>query len=124
MERKTLKVSLRDKIRNIVIRQKKKQKKKTQKKNTTNKQTNKKKNPETDAIQYVAYAKWKWAGHIALMKGNRWTIGITVWQIQGIRSVERQTVVGEMAFWDNMGQYEEGQQRTEKVGGLRGRATS
>ena len=28
----------------------------------------------TDKIQYVANAKWKWAGHIARTKDNRWTI--------------------------------------------------
>ena len=31
--------------------------------------------------------KWKWAGHIARIKDNRWTIRSTAWQ--GVRSVGR-----------------------------------
>ena len=34
-------------------------------------------------------AKWKWAGRIAQMKDNRWTIRSTEWQIKGARLVGR-----------------------------------
>ena len=40
----------------------------------------------TDIVQYVTNAKWKWAGHIARMKENRWTIRSTEWQTEGVRS--------------------------------------
>ena len=30
-----------------------------------------------DIVQYVTNTKWKWAGHIAQMKDNRWTIRST-----------------------------------------------
>ena len=41
----------------------------------------------TDIVQYVTSVKWKWVGHIARMKDNRWTIRSTEWQIKGVRSV-------------------------------------
>ena len=44
----------------------------------------------TDIVQYVTNTKWKWAGHIARMRDNRWTISrSTEWQIEGARSVGR-----------------------------------
>ena len=43
----------------------------------------------TDIVQYVTNTKWKWAGHIARMKDNRWTIRSTEWQTEGVRSVRR-----------------------------------
>ena len=43
----------------------------------------------TDRVQYVTNTKWKWAGHIARMKDNRWTIKSTEWHIKGVRSVGR-----------------------------------
>ena len=42
-------------------------------------------------VQNVTDTKWKWAGHIARMKDNRWTIRSTEWQIEGVRSVGRPT---------------------------------
>ena len=74
MERKTLPVELKDRIRNTTIRQRTR---------------------VTSIAQYVTNAKWKWAGHIAQMKGNRWTITSTEWQIKGVSSV------GEMTLWGN-----------------------
>ena len=55
-----LNVKLKDRIRNNIIRQRTR---------------------VTDIVQYVTNAKWKWAGHIARMKDNRWTIRSTEWQI-------------------------------------------
>ena len=68
MERKTLNVKLKDRICNIIIRQRTR---------------------VTDIVQYVTNTKWNWAGHIARMKDNRWTIRSTEWQIKGVRSVGR-----------------------------------
>ena len=45
----------------------------------------------TDIVQYVTNTKWKWAGHIARMKDNRWTTRSTEWQIKGVRSAGRPT---------------------------------
>ena len=42
----------------------------------------------TDAVEYVTKAKWKWVGHIDQMKGNRWNIRSTEWQVgKGVMSV-------------------------------------
>ena len=41
----------------------------------------------TDIVQYVTNTKWKWAGHIARVNDNRWTIRSTEWQTEGVRSV-------------------------------------
>ena len=68
MERRMLNVKLKDRFRNTIIRQRTR---------------------VTDIVQYVTNTKWKWAGHIARMKGNRWTIRSTEWQIEGVRSVGR-----------------------------------
>ena len=48
-----LNVRLKDRFRNTIIRQRTR---------------------VTDIVQYVTDMKWKWAGHIARMKDNRWTI--------------------------------------------------
>ena len=36
----------------------------------------------TDIVQYVTNATWKWAGHIARTKDDRWKIRSTEWQIK------------------------------------------
>ena len=43
----------------------------------------------TDVVRYVTNMKWKWAGHIARMKDDRWTIESTEWLIKGVRSAGR-----------------------------------
>ena len=53
MERKMLNVKLKDRIRNTITRQR---------------------TGVTDIVQYVTNTKWKWAGHIARIKDNRWTL--------------------------------------------------
>ena len=63
-----LNVKLEDRIRNTTIRQRTR---------------------VTDIVQYRTKTKWKWAGHIARMKDNRWTIGSTEWQTESQRSVGR-----------------------------------
>ena len=68
MERKMLNVKLKDRIRNTTIRQRTR---------------------VTDMVQYVTNTKWKWAGHIARMKDNRWTNRNTEWQIKGVGSAGR-----------------------------------
>ena len=68
MERRMLNVKLKYRIRNTTIRQRTRM---------------------TDIVQYVTNTKWKWAGHIAGMKDNRWTIRSTEWQTEGVRSVGR-----------------------------------
>ena len=68
MERRMLNVKLEDRIRNTTIRQRTR---------------------VTDIVQYVTNTKWKWAGHIARMKDNRWTISSTEWQKEGVRSAGR-----------------------------------
>ena len=59
MERKTLGLKLQDKIPCSEIR-----------KRTT----------IIDTIEYTLKQKWRWAGHIARMKDNRWTKRCTEWQ--------------------------------------------
>ena len=66
MERRILNVKLKDRIRNTITRQRTR---------------------VTDIVQYVSNTKWKWAGHIARMKYNRWTIRSTEWQTEGVTSV-------------------------------------
>ena len=68
MERKTLNVKLKDRIRNTIIRQRSR---------------------VTDLVQYATNTKWKWDGHIARTKDNRWTIRSTEWEIKGVRSLGR-----------------------------------
>ena len=43
----------------------------------------------TNILQYVTNTKWKWAGHIARMKDNRWSTRTTEWQTKGVWSVGR-----------------------------------
>ena len=59
MERKILDLKLQDKIPCSEIR---------------------KRTKVTDIIEYTLKQKWKWAGHIAKMKDNRWTKRCTEWQ--------------------------------------------
>ena len=68
MERRMLNVKLEDRIPNTTIRQ------------ITR---------VTDIVQYVTNTKWKWTGHIARMKDNRWTIRSTEWKTVGVRSAGR-----------------------------------
>ena len=68
MERRLLNVKLEDRIRNTTIRQRTR---------------------VADIVQYVTNTKRKWAGHIAQMKDNRWTIRSTEWQTEGVRSAGR-----------------------------------
>ena len=68
MERRILNVKRKDRIRNTTIRQRTR---------------------VTDVVQYVTNTKWKWAGHIAQMKDNRWTIKSTEGHTEGVRSVGR-----------------------------------
>ena len=35
-----------------------------------------------DIIEEITKLKWKWAGHVARMKDNRWTIRCTEWQVR------------------------------------------
>ena len=63
-----LNVKLKDRIRNTIVRQRTR---------------------VTDIVQCVTNMKWKWTGHIARMKENRWTIRSTEWQIRGVRSFGR-----------------------------------
>ena len=54
-----LHISLRDKVRCSVIRQK---------------------TGVKDVIIKIKEAKWRWAGHLARRKDNRWTTRLTEWQ--------------------------------------------
>ncbi|GFS25595.1 endonuclease-reverse transcriptase [Elysia marginata] len=45
----------------------------------------------SDIAQYIAKQKWKWAGHVARIQDNRWTLRVTEWQPRnGKRSRGRQ----------------------------------
>ena len=69
MERKMLDLKLKDKIPCSEIR---------------------KRTKIIDIIEYTLKQKWKWAGHIARLKDNRWTKRCTEWQPRrGKRSRER-----------------------------------
>ena len=35
-----------------------------------------------DVRKVITKAKWKWAGHVARMNGNRWTVKCTEWQVK------------------------------------------
>ena len=59
MERKMLDLKLKDKIPCLEIR---------------------KRTKIIDIIEYTLKQKWKWAGHIARLKDNRWTRRCTEWQ--------------------------------------------
>ena len=71
MERKMLQIKIKDKISCKEIRRR------TQVK---------------DIVEFVTSQKWKWAGHVARSKDNRWTLRATEWQPRnGKRSRGRQT---------------------------------
>ena len=38
-----------------------------------------KKTKVNDIIEEITKLKWKWAGHVAHMRDNRWTIRCTAW---------------------------------------------
>ena len=59
MERSMLHISIRDKIRCSIIRQK---------------------TGVKDIIVKIKEAKWRWAGHVARMRDNRWTKRLMDWQ--------------------------------------------
>ena len=43
-----------------------------------------------DFVEYICKMKWRWAGHVARMTDNRWTIHSTEWTPRdGRRSVGR-----------------------------------
>lgn len=58
MERSIAKIKKTEKIRHSIIRQKTK---------------------VTDALTYALKLKWRWAGHVARMSDDRWTIRMTSW---------------------------------------------
>ena len=35
-----------------------------------------------DILKAITKAKWKWAGHVARMNDNRWTVRCTEWQVR------------------------------------------
>ena len=83
MERKLLGVSLMDKIRNTIIRDKSKIK---------------------DVIKTADCIKWKWGGHIIRLTDDRWTHRVTIWdQRRGKRSVGRQRTRWEDDFKRELG---------------------
>ena len=59
MERKMLKIKVKDRIACSEIR---------------------KKTGVQDIVQFVLKQKWKWAGHVARLTDNRWTQRVTEWQ--------------------------------------------
>ena len=61
MERKILGIKITDKIPNEEI---------SVKTNTLN------------IIKHITNTKWRWAGHVARMQDNRWTIRTTEWQVR------------------------------------------
>ena len=81
MERKMLNVKLKDRIRNTILRQRTR---------------------VINKVQNVTNTKWKWAGHIARTKDNRWTIRSRRWHITGVRPKRRwrDDIVGKQgAVW-------------------------
>ena len=59
MERKMLKLKVKDKVKCADIR---------------------KRTGVQDIVQFVLKQKWKWAGHVARLSDNRWTQRVTEWQ--------------------------------------------
>ena len=100
-ERKMENSKLKDRIRNTIIRQR---------------------SAVADIAENITGAKW--AEHTFRMNNNRRTIRHAEWLKRGVRSVGRLNAVGEMTSWDKRNRYWQGQQMTEKVGGLWWRATS
>lgn len=58
MERNCLSIKLRDKVKNVDIR---------------------KKTKVCDALTFAMKAKWRWAGHVARYKVDRWTLRSIKW---------------------------------------------
>ena len=77
-ERKMLNVKLKDRIRTTIIRQRTK---------------------VADIVQYVTNTKW--AGHIARMKDNRWTIRIVCWLVGCLTSQQHASVTQGRICSDN-----------------------
>ena len=68
----------------------------------------------SDIVKYATNSKWQWAGPIARMKDNRWTVRSTEWQIKGVRSVGRPK-----RHWrdrNGMDKNKKGQKNVEVVG--------
>ena len=61
MERKILGIKQIDKIPNKTIREK---------------------TGISDILEIITKTRWKWAGHVARMKDNRWTVRCTEWQVR------------------------------------------
>lgn len=59
IERRMLGISLRDRVRNEIIRQKTK---------------------VTDIIERAAHLKWQWAGHVARQNNSKWTKKLIQWR--------------------------------------------
>ena len=60
-----LRIKLIDKVPNLEIREKTK---------------------VNDVLAEITKLKWKWAGHVARMKDNRWTVRCTEWQVRDRKS--------------------------------------
>ena len=55
-----------------------------------------------DIIEYKLKQKWKWTGHIAGLKDNRWTKRWTEWQFATKKREEvERTTEQKMARWHN-----------------------
>ena len=61
MERKMLGIKQIDRIPNLTIRERTK---------------------VDDILKVITKTKWKWAGHVARMSDNRWTVRCTEWQVR------------------------------------------
>jgi len=81
MERKMLNIKLQDRLRNEEIHRRSK---------------------VTDTLGYIAKIKCKWAGHVARLQGNRWTIRCTEWSPRG-KNRGRPAKPGEMMWLVNLG---------------------
>ena len=62
MERQMLRIKLKDKVKNLEIREISKL--------------------NYDILEEITKLKRKWAGHVGRMKDNRWTIRCTEWQVR------------------------------------------
>ena len=93
MERKMLGIKQIDKIPNSTIREKTK---------------------VDDILKVITKTKWKWAGHVAGMNDNRWTVRCTEWQVRhGKRSRGRPRKNGMTT--SNNGKEQHGQDKRETV---------
>ena len=41
--------------------------------------------------QEITNLKWEWAGHVACMKDNRWTVRCIEWQVKRQKKIKRKT---------------------------------